>query len=476
MGKTKDKIRVSFIGGNAQDVTGSMTLIESPNFKVLIETGLFQSNCLKTDWQINSRSFNFKPSEIDYIFINHCHADHMLLLPRLVKEGFHGRIIVPKGTSKLFEVMGLDCAFIMSKDVETLTRKYNMNVPPIYTNDDVIDALQYFEEYESDIKIDLDDYITFRFVGSGHLILAQQLELWLKNNNNISKILYTSDLGNLSTSNYYNTTFKPVDKANLVIAESTYNTLERTVSGKKDRENDLAKIKCVIETVCIENKNKVLIPIFSNGRCQNILTILYDLFGKDENFNIPILIDSPLACKICDLYFDLLEGEQLEKYKEVMAWKNIRFVREYADSKAYQESNEPLCVLSASGFMSAGRSKTWASKLLPNSNAHILYVGYSSLNSLASKIKNGKKQKTITIDGKAIPNRCNVTDLKSFSGHIQYNDSLKYYSDINCEKIALVHGEFKGKCEYAKTLQEEVYKKNKTSKVICVNKSTEILL
>lgn len=139
MGKTKNKIRVSFIGGNAQDVTGSMTLIESPNFKVLIETGLFQSNCLKTDWQINSRSFNFKPSEIDYIFINHCHADHMLLLPRLVKEGFHGRIIVPKGTSKLFEVMGLDCAFILSKDVETLTRKYNMNVPPIYTNDDVIE-------------------------------------------------------------------------------------------------------------------------------------------------------------------------------------------------------------------------------------------------------------------------------------------------------------------------------------------------
>ena len=135
-----------------------------------------------------------------------------------------------------------------------------------------------------------------------------------------------------------------------------------------------------------------------------------------------------------------------------------------------------MCVLSASGFMVAGRSKSWASKLLPNSNAHILYVGYSSENSLASKIKNGKKQKTITIDGKAILNRCNVTHLKSSSGHIQMSDSLKYYSDINCEKIALVHGEFKGKCEYSKVLQEEIYKKNKTSKVICVNKSTEILL
>lgn len=476
MGKTKDKIRVSFIGGNAQDVTGSMTLVESPNFKLLIEAGLVQGNDLKTDYQINSRSFNFKPNEIDYIFINHCHADHMLLLPKLVAEGFCGRIIAPKGTSKLFEVMAFDSSFIMGKDVEALERKHGMKVNPVYTDEDVVNTIPLFDEFEIGDKILLTEEITFKFVGSGHLILAAQLELWLKNNNNTMKIAYTSDLGNLSTFNYYNTTFEPIQKANLVIGECTYNQIERTVSGKKDRENDLAKIKCVIETVCIENKHKVLIPIFSNGRCQNILTILYDMFGKDENFNIPILIDSPLACKISDLYFDLLEGEQLEKYKEVMAWKNIKFIREYTDSKFYQESKEPLLVLSASGFMQAGRSRTWATKLLPDSKSHILFVGYSSNNVLASKIKNGKNQKTITIDGKVIPNRCNITDLKSFSGHIQMNDSLKYYSDITCDKIALVHGEFKGKVEYSKILQEEIYKKNKTSKVICVNKSTEILL
>lgn len=140
------------------------------------------------------------------------------------------------------------------------------------------------------------------------------------------------------------------------------------------------------------------------------------------------------------------------------------------------ESSEPCVSLSASGFITAGRSRQWVKTLLPNYKAHIIFVGYSSENSLASKIKHGKSQKTITIDGKPYPNRCSITDLHSFSGHMQRNDLLSYYSNIECEKICLVHGDFKAKCEFAKELQDCISNKNKSSKVISVNKSTEILL
>ena len=160
----------------------------------------------------------------------------------------------------------------------------------------------------------------------------------------------------------------------------------------------------------------------------------------------------------------------------MLEWKNVELVSNYEDSVKWQNKKEPMILIAASGFMKNGRSLTWAKSLLPNSNNHILFVGYSSEGSLASKIKNGKSQKTISIEGKPIANRCGITNLMSFSSHIQKKDMLHYYSEIECEKVLLVHGEFKGKCEFGKELQEEISRKNRTSRVVIVNKGTEILL
>ncbi|MEG0580241.1 MAG: MBL fold metallo-hydrolase RNA specificity domain-containing protein, partial [Niameybacter sp.] len=246
--------------------------------------------------------------------------------------------------------------------------------------------------------------------------------------------------------------------------------------GIKDREKDLEKIYSVITDVCIERKSKVLIPIFSLDRCQLIMLLLYRMFKDDKSFEIPIIVDSPLAQKMCKLYCDTLVGDDLKLWREVMCWKNFKYPAEYCDSKAFMESDEPCVALAASGFMAAGRSRQWAKVLLPNHNAQILFVGYSSENALAGKIKYGNAQKTISIDGKQYRNRCGVTDLKSFTSHMQRNDMLDYYSSINCERICLVHGDMKGKLEFAEALKNEVSKRDRSTKIICVNKSTEILL
>ena len=306
MGKQKkEKIRISFIGGNAESVTGSMTLVESKDFKILLECGLFQSNSVKSDYYVNKRKLPFKPKDIDYIFIGHCHADHVLLIPRLVSEGFCGKIICVSGTSKLFKIMAMDSSYIMGKDAELLNLKYGLNIYPIYNEKDVIDTLPLFDEYEIGEKITLNDSITFRFVPSGHIILSSQCELWLKSGNQTKKILFSSDLGNISYPKYFSNEFKPVKKCDLSIMECTYSSSQRTTSIK-DRQKDLEKIKTIIENVCIYNKQKVLIPIFSLDRCQNIMCHLYNIFKDDQNFNIPIIIDSPLAITMCKLYLELL--------------------------------------------------------------------------------------------------------------------------------------------------------------------------
>ena len=122
MSKKKDKIKVSFCGNNAMQVTGSCTHIEMNDKQILLECGLSQGKTILDDYRNNIKKFDFNPSKIDYVFVGHGHIDHTGLLPRLVKEGFQGKIIVPKGNKEIIYELCKDCAFIMFKDCESLRK------------------------------------------------------------------------------------------------------------------------------------------------------------------------------------------------------------------------------------------------------------------------------------------------------------------------------------------------------------------
>lgn len=471
--KEKHKIRVNFAGTNASEVTGSCTWIQMSDYELLLECGLHQSTSLKTDYQVNSAKFSFKPKRIDFVFLSHTHIDHAGLIPRLYRQGCEARVICPKGTKELFKILALDSAYIIGRDCEALNRNYKVKASPIYEEVDVYKALDYFEEYDFGEKVQLNDRISFRFVPSGHILAAAQIELWLTEGNQTKKILYTGDLGN-QIPKYYVAPFESVHKANLAICESTYSNAMRQV-GVKDRITDLQKIQTMIREICIEKCGKLLFPTFSLDRTQNMLTYLYEMYGQDERFSVPVLLDSPLASKLTQVYLKLLEPADRERLMKALAWKNVKVVDSYEDSIQWQREKRPMIVLAASGFMQAGRSRTWAKVILPDRNSHIAFIGFASEGSLAGKLRNAKTR-TVSIDGKSYANRCGITTLHSFSSHIQHDEMLKYYSGINCEKICLVHGEYKSKCAFGKELQMEILKKNRTTKVIAANKSTSLLI
>ena len=475
MAKSKSKIQINFVGESANDVTGSCVHIKTPNRQILLECGSFQS-CGSTleNYKVNNKHFDFKAKDIDYVFLMHNHIDHIGLAPKLYKNGCNAQIITPNGSKQIAEILLRDSAHIMDTDALELSNKFKRDYFPIYTDSDVDRCLYHYTEYPIGETIQLDEYIKFRFIPSGHILNSAQLELWITEGNVTKKIGYTSDLGNTHIKKYYTNEFKPIKKCDVLIGETTYAREER-ISNQKMRNKDLEKLEAVIRQTCVEDGARVLIPVFANDRCQNILTYIYDIFSGDENFDIPILIDSPMASKICRTYRELLDGEDAEKWNKVLAWKNVHFVEDSMESRDWRDSNRPVVVLASSGMMVRGRSTAWAHNMLPRTYDRIIFCGFAAQDSLAAIIKEGK-QKTVTISGHRVKNKCQVTALHSFSSHMQRDSLLKVYGATECEKIVLIHGEMNGKIEFAKELQEAISKNDNTSKVVVANKGYSLSL
>ena len=418
-----------------------------------------------------------KPQEIEYIIIGHCHQDHIGMIPTLYARGkCNAKIIVPKGSTAILKEMWLDSSFINCRDVEVLNIKDDRNYEPFYTEDIVYKTLDYVQEIESDNIVKLSDELAIRYTDAGHILLSKQCEVYINGGSHTRKILFSSDLGNIATQDtmVFVENFKPISSCNIAIMECTYSSKDRQCT-KETYKKDIEKIKSVVEQYCVDNNNRVLIPSFSLDRTPYILWILYSLFGKDENFKVPILVDSPLANRLLDCYSSILEDDRKELFDEMMSWKNIRRVITPEDSKAAISDKEAKVILSSSGMLTAGRSVKWTQSILPHENDCILFMGYSGEDTLAWKIKHNKDNKTININGKPYKNNAQIYDLKSFSSHMQRIDMINYYKSINCEKIYLVHGD-SNKIEFKHDLEEAIFDCLKSTKVVAVNNGTKISL
>lgn len=483
LSKSKDKIRVSFKDSfAAENVTGSCTVITwgKPQRTILVDCGLIQGEqTLLKEYQANNAKFkSFKASEVEYVFVTHAHSDHQARIPLLYKRGFRGQVIVPEHSKEIIKTLQLDSAKIMAKDALDLTKRAKKFMEPIYENEHVYGVYPLMKEYPFNQKIKLDDEITFELIPSGHTLGSAQIILYIKNGNTTKKLAFTGDLGNQCAELKYANKFEPIQNANLLVGECTYSNKERSMKAK-DRKKDIEKIRTVVADVTDNGKGSILFPTFSFMRTQQILTILYDMYKDDENFIFDVVVGSPLTCKINKIFSEELEGEDLRKWEEVLSWNKLKLIDNFDEVEEILKSKKQTIYLCSAGMLNAGFSVIVAQYLLPSSYNYLVMVGYSVEGSLAWKLKQ-KKQRTISINGKQVANRAGIINLSSFSSHIMYCDLMRYYSGAMGTglygKIALNHGNFKDKCEFGKELQEEISKRNRTDKVIIVNKSTEILL
>lgn len=460
---------IFFTGKSADDVTGSQYLVRFGDKKCLLECGLHQSasNDYLDSYKINSEKFHFKPSEIDYLFVAHPHIDHCGLIPRLVKEGFGGKIIATRNTAMVMKPLLYNSCAIIKDEARILSKRHGRNYQPLYEEDDVAKALSLIEVYDDyNTVFELDNVVSFQWLKNSHCLGAAQLQLILKRGSKTRRILYTSDLGALRTENHYllNTEIPGLFN-DITIMESTYGEAKR--NSKKRRSFDISHLKTAIDTV-LERKGTVILPCFSFSRTQEILTTLYDIYGVQDEFCTPVFVDSKLSCDISALYSVLLTGADLDKWEQVCSWKNVHFISEKADSRVCVADKTPKIVVSSSGFCTNGRVVSYLQNYLSDRNSMIIFSGYVGDNPsyLSYRIKNYRENKFIKVNKEMVKNNADCITLTTFSSHANFTDLVKYGSSLNTNKLILVHGSKAAKRCLAQKLTDAISKNNKTYKVL----------
>lgn len=444
--------------GAAKMVTGSNYLLETKDHKILIDCGMFQGN---TEIEmLNYEDFPYDPKEIDFMFLTHAHIDHSGRIPKLVKDGFRGRIITTNPTYELCKIMLLDSAKIQEADVEWENRKRQRAgkepLEPLYTIEDAEYSLKYFEPYFYGQRIKINDKIQIRFRDAGHILGSSILEMWIKEDGEEFKIVFSGDLGMPDRPIIRNPEY--IEEADFLIIESTYGD-----SVHESYEESTEKLIDIINKTALRG-GTVIIPSFAVGRTQELIYQLNKYYeynpAIEEHMKIPIYVDSPMAVDATEVFkrnsssFDDEARELVLRGDNPFEFENLRYVKSQEESMALNKYEFPKVIISSSGMATAGRVRHHLKHNLWDEKNSLVFVGYQAEGTLGRILLDGKKK--VKILGEEINVKAEIYDLKGFSGHADQPMLLKWLGRFikKPKKIFIVHGEE----EPANALSEQIRK------------------
>jgi metallo-beta-lactamase family protein len=437
-------MKISFHGA-AGCVTGSKHIVHLHNGKkILLDCGMFQGMGKET-YELNA-SFGFNPEEIDAMVLSHAHIDHSGLIPRLIAQGFKGKIFCTPATKQLASILLEDSAQIQESDVKQANkRRILQHLPlyvPLYSKEDALKALSYFVEVDYNKHFVVLDSVGCVFTDAGHIIGSACVHLTITENNKTKQITFSGDIGR-----YRDIILKSPNEfkqADYIIMESTYgNSLHDVTHTTPD---DILKW---IKHTCIEKRGKLIIPAFSVGRTQEILYALSTLENENRLPKLDYFVDSPLSLEATEVLKSFPEyfNNNLQKVikngdADPFGFEGLHFVDSVEQSKLLNYRKEPCVIISASGMADAGRVKHHISNNIENSKTTILLVGYCEPNSLGGKLK--ERPQEVTIFG--LPHQVNaeIGEMRSMSAHGDYEDMCQWLACQDAQevdKLFLVHGE-----------------------------------
>ncbi len=426
--------------GGAGTVTGSKHLLTFGDTRILVDCGLFQG--MKNLRELNWERLPVAARDVDAVVLTHAHLDHCGYLPRLVADGFRGKVYATAATRDVARLILLDSAWIQEKDAEFANRKgFSKHTPalPLYRVADAERAMERFVDVPLHRETTLPGGATLLLRRAGHILGAASAQVDFGG----QRIVFSGDLGRYDDAVMHDP--EAVPEADYVVIESTYgNRLHERI--------DPVKALGAIIGRTAQRGGTVVIPAFAVGRAQSLIYDLWLLRERGGLRNVPVYLDSPMATSASELLHAYPDEHRLDARDYEAACEAVTYVRDVEESKALSANHYPKVIISASGMAVGGRVLHHIAAFAPDHRNTLLFSGFQAAGTRGRKLLDGARE--VKIHGHWVPVNAEVTDLPALSAHADSDELMRWLSGFRRKprRVFIVHGE----PEAAEALRERI--------------------
>lgn len=436
--------RIRFLGA-AGTVTGSKYLLTIKKSQILVDCGLFQG--LKELRLKNWDRFPIDPKTIDAIVLTHAHIDHSGYIPRLIKEGFKGKIYCTAATFELCKILLPDTGYLQEEEADYLNKRHlSKHDPalPLFTKEDAEKSLEFFvpRDFSKEFEIAHGVNVTFHY--AGHILGAAQVLVKIGN----VTIGFSGDLGRMNDP-IFNPP-EPMLKTDYLVVESTYGNRRHENSDPKGELGQVVRD-------AVKEGGVVVIPAFAVGRAQTLMFFLSELRKDGQIPNVPMYLNSPMATNASNIFCDFKPLHKLSAQQCKETCEAVHYVRTVEESKALNERKGPMVIISASGMATGGRVLHHLKAFASDPKNTILLAGFQAKGTRGRLIQDGAKE--IKIHREFVPVRAHVKTLENLSAHADSSEILKWLqkSAIQPRKVFITHGESESAFALKELLQGKLH-------------------
>ena len=447
--------------GAIEGVTGSMYLLRAGKSRILLDCGLFQGR--REEEQANLKPLPFDPSELDAVVLSHAHLDHSGRLPLLVLDGYRGPVYMTRATCDLIEILLKDAASLQQRDAEWENRRRQRAgkklIEPLYRLEDVEQVLSLCEGVRYHQRTNITENIDICFADAGHILGSAIVEIFINENGNEKKLVFSGDLGNSQAALLRDP--DTVESADVLLLESTYGDRDH-----RSMQETLAEFEQVIADASQDSGN-ILIPSFAVGRTQEIIFRLGELYQQGKLKHQAVYLDSPMAIAVTEIYHRYQDVYNEEDKQAIQTYSrkthankqslhtflpSLRYSTTTQESMMLNKIEGGAIIIAGSGMCNGGRIRHHLKHNLWRKQSHVVFVGFQAIGTPGRSLVDGVK--TIRLAGEDIVVRAKIHTLGGFSAHASKTQLLDWLSHFKGDKprLYLVHGEDNAK----RSLQESV--------------------
>jgi metallo-beta-lactamase family protein len=449
---------LSFLGA-ARNVTGSRFLLQANGNTLLIDCGLYQErDFLNRNWD----PFPVPPSSIGAVLLTHAHLDHTGYLPRLVRDGFAGRIYCTAATAEITKIILQDSANLQEEDILFKQKRHRKEgrqgahpEVPLYTPQDVENCLPLFHPMPYARPALVGQGIEISFHDAGHILGSSMIKVRVASDGQARTILFSGDVGRWDKPILRDPTI--FDQADFIVVESTYgDRLHEKGPDIKDRLDQIIH-------ATLRAGGNLVIPSFSVERAQEVLYYFNELLCEDRIPHLLTFLDSPMAVKVTEIFrnhSELYDDETVKLIHQCRApWEfpGLVMSRTTTQSKAINQISGTVAIIAGSGMCTGGRIKHHLANNISRPESTILFVGYQASGTLGRNIVNGAKK--VRIHGQDRLVRAKIVRIPGFSGHADRDELMRWLSGIQSppKQVFIVHGEEESAESFRKYLTEKTH-------------------